>query len=200
MEYIVGVDEAGRGPLAGPVAVGAVAVPEGFDWTHIPGVRDSKKMTPLQRERVYAHLRALSHAGALRYAVSFTSARIIDRIGIVAAVERALEQALQKLQVVPQASSVFLDGSLRAPVVWKKQKTIIRGDVSEPVISLASIAAKVERDRYMTSLAKKHPKYGFDVHKGYGTAMHIATIKKHGLSPLHRATFCRGLRQPKKSV
>lgn len=200
MEYIVGVDEAGRGPLAGPVAVGVVAVQKGFDWTQIPGVRDSKKMTPLQRERVYARLRALSQAGALRYAVSFASAQTIDRIGIVAAVGRALEQALQRLKVAPHVCSVLLDGSLKASAIWKKQKTIIRGDDSEPVISLASIAAKVERDRRMVRLAKKHQEYGFEVHKGYGTAVHIAAIKKHGLSLLHRATFCRGLRQPKKSV
>lgn len=200
MSYTIGVDEAGRGPLAGPVAVGAVAVPKGFDWAQIPGVRDSKKMTPLQRERVYERMCALSRAGSLRYTVSFASAKTIDRIGIVAAVHDALSTALEKLAVSPEKSDVRLDGSLKAPTVWRTQKTIIRGDASEPVISLASIAAKVERDRKMVRLAEKHLAYGFDVHKGYGTAAHIAAIKKHGLSPEHRTSFCRGLRSAGKSV
>lgn len=198
--FLIGIDEAGRGPLAGPVAVGAVAVPEDFDWAQIPGVRDSKKMTPFQRERVYTRLRALRRSGALRYAVCFASARTIDRIGIVVAVAQALSQALNKLDVSPEESNVRLDGSLKAPVIWKKQKTIIRGDVTEPVISLASIAAKVERDRHMARIAKKYPKYGLETHKGYGTAAHMAAVRKYGLSPEHRTSFCKGLRPARKSV
>lgn len=197
---LIGVDEAGRGPLSGPVAVGAVAVLKNFNWTRIPGVRDSKKLSAAQRERVYAHMRSLSLSGEIRYAVAFVSARTIDRVGIVEAIRRALNSALTKLDVSPHESTVLLDGSLHAPAQWHKQKTIIHGDALEPVISLASIAAKVERDRRMVRLAKKHPQYGFEVHKGYGTAVHIAAIKKYGLSPEHRASFCKALRHGKKSV
>lgn len=189
--FLIGIDEAGRGPLAGPVAVGAVLVEHAFDWELIPGVRDSKKMSEKAREAVFARMEELKRDGVLRFAVAFSSAQIIDSRGIVPAVHSALARALGTLDVSPEECSVLLDGGLRAPETFAHQKTIIRGDDSEPVISLASIAAKVSRDRIMHRESAKFPEYGFEVHKGYGTKAHRELIGRLGLSPMHRASFCR---------
>ncbi len=203
MEHSIGIDEAGRGPLAGPVAVGAVVVPHDFDWSLVEGVKDSKKMTPRSRERVYETMVVLREKKALDFAVAFSSSTMIDEWGIVPAIKSALARALTHIQstsAVGREVEVLLDGGLRAPREYAAQKTIIRGDDTEPVISLASIAAKVERDRIMLRLAKKHPLYAFEVHKGYGTAAHRAAIKKHGISVVHRRTFCKTLISKEKSV
>ncbi|HVM73800.1 MAG TPA: ribonuclease HII [Candidatus Paceibacterota bacterium] len=192
--YIIGIDEAGRGPLAGPVAVGAVVVPIDFDWSSVAGAKDSKKMTPKSREVMYKKMLLLRKAGKLDFAVAFSSAALIDTHGIVPAVQSALNRALRHFpEVEPRETMVLLDGGLRAPSMFSNQKTIIRGDQSEPVISLASIATKVTRDRLMVRIAKKYPPYGFEIHKGYGTIAHRAAIKNHGLSNFHRATFCKRL-------
>lgn len=193
MRYIVGIDEAGRGPLAGPVAVGAVAVPHDFDWARIEGVRDSKKLSEKKREDVYTRMRALEGDGVLRVAVSFSDARDIDARGIVPAIYSALERALASLSLSPNSCEVLLDGGLKAPAQYTSQKTIIRGDDSERVISLASIAAKVSRDHLMLEEAKKFPEYALEVHKGYGTKAHREAISRLGLSPIHRASFCTRL-------
>jgi ribonuclease HII len=192
---IIGIDEAGRGPLAGPVAVGAVVVPHDFDWSLVIGAKDSKKMTPKSREDIYTKMLALREAQTLDFAVAFSSSTFIDMHGIVPAVRSALDRAISKITKDRpwEDIEVLLDGSLRAPKEFVNQKTIIRGDASEPVISLASIAAKVERDRLMVQLASKYPDYSFEIHKGYGTLAHRAAIKSHGLCPLHRATFCTRL-------
>lgn len=190
MRYLIGVDEAGRGPLAGPVAVGAVLIPPDFDWAEIPGVRDSKQLGAEARERIYAVMETLERRGRLRYAVRFSSAEAIDRFGITRAVRRALICALEALGGDPGACSVLLDGSLAAPPEYVRQHTIIRGDETEPVISLASIAAKVARDRRMERLAQRYPAWGFEAHKGYGTLEHRLRIRAHGFSPQHRRTFC----------
>ena len=189
-KYIIGIDEAGRGPLAGPVSVGAVLVPTHFDWELISGARDSKKMTHEAREAVYGVMRKQEVEGQLRFAVAFSAPERIDREGIVPSIRSALSRALSKLDADPGECRVLLDGGLKAPDIYLNQETIIRGDDSEPVISLASIAAKVLRDRYMVTLAKEHPQYGFELHKGYGTKLHMENMKKYGLCSVHRKTFC----------
>jgi ribonuclease HII len=199
-KYTIGIDEAGRGPLAGPVAVGVCMVPSDFDYKLVAGARDSKKMTPKAREKIYAVMCALREQGALDFTVAFSSAQMIDGEGIVSAIQNALDtgldtlfykgQSFAKKKVGSFSCQVLLDGGLKAPPEYVHQKTIIRGDDSEIVISLASIVAKVERDRLMCIEAKKYPVYGFAEHKGYGTALHRKHIRKHGLSPSHRATFC----------
>jgi ribonuclease HII len=189
IRYIIGIDEAGRGPIAGAVSVGVVCIPARFDWKPWQGVKDVKLLTPLARVRWFEKLREAKHARALRYTVSFTAASQIDRRGIVPAIRAALNRAILRLEVEPTECLVLLDGSLKAPDHFVFQKTIIRGDELEPVISLASVVAKVLRDRKMVRLAKKYPKYGFDVHKGYGTKAHYRKIKKHGLSDIHRRSF-----------
>jgi ribonuclease HII len=191
MSFLIGIDEAGRGPLAGPVAVGAVRVPIDFDWSSVAGAKDSKQMTPKSRDALYKKMCALQKAGKLDFAVAFSSATIIDHCGIVPAVQSALDRALSKItKGGPRHCLVLLDGGLHAPKEFVNQKTIIRGDQSEAVISLASIAAKVLRDRLMVKMARKYPLYGFEVHKGYGTLIHRRVIHQEGLCTLHRATFC----------
>ncbi|HWP61245.1 MAG TPA: ribonuclease HII [Candidatus Paceibacterota bacterium] len=195
-EFLIGIDEAGRGPLAGPVAVGAVAVPLGFDWTLVAGAKDSKQMSEKAREQLYGTMTDLRQAGTLNFAVAFSSSTMIDQWGIVPAIKSALARALDAVAKSTENRSAYeirLDGGLRAPTEFKNQSTIIRGDQSEPIISLASIAAKVERDRLMLRLAKKFPRYEFDRHKGYGTALHRASIIQNGLSPVHRRSFCKAL-------
>lgn len=185
MRYIVGVDEVGRGPIAGPVAVGVVAVPETFEWGSIPGVTDSKKMSHEARVRVYNRARELS----VHYAVGFSSVELIDTKGIVPAIQNALRLALEELTLDPLKCDVRLDGGLKAPQEFKQQTTITRGDASESSIGLASIMAKVERDFFMIEQSVAYPQYNFESHKGYGTKLHYAALKKHGLTPLHRRTF-----------
>jgi ribonuclease HII len=129
----------------------------------------------------------------VRFAVSFTRSEDIDRHGIVWAVHHAMKNALQKLHLPPELCTVLLDGSLRAPSVYKAQKTIIHGDATEPVISAAAILAKVERDKKMKRYGLEYPEYGFEVHKGYGTKSHMAQIQKLGLCPIHRSTFCKNI-------
>lgn len=189
MKFILGVDEAGRGPLAGPVSVGVVAVPEGFDVAaEFPGVNDSKKLSEKKREEIYERLVARAIGGDVRFVVEFEGAETIDREGIVPAVRRALDRGVRTLAPDPTGVHIQLDGALRAPSEYV-QETIIHGDALVPIISLASIAAKVERDRLMVTLAKEYPEYGFEGHKGYGTKLHYEMLQKHGLSVIHRRSF-----------
>ncbi len=189
--FLVGIDEAGRGPLAGPVSVGVVIVPATFNFKLLKGVRDSKQMTELGREIWYEQLRVLEEEHGARHIVQFSSARFIDEYGIVPAVRTAIARALCLLEVIPEHTEILLDGALRAPSRFIYQKTIIRGDESEPLISLASIAAKVKRDRLMRKHALRYPAYGFDIHKGYGTKMHREALIEYGLCDIHRKTFCK---------
>lgn len=187
--YIIGIDEVGRGPLAGPVAVGVVCVPVGFSMKFFRGIKDSKQLSEKAREEWFAKIRAESKKRKLKYKVSFASPQTIDKRGIVKAISQCIESCLRRLEVLPQRTLVLLDGSLKAPKEFKNQKTIIGGDESEPVISAGAIMAKVSRDRRMIRLAKKYPRYSFHIHKGYGTALHYKKIKKHGLSKIHRRSF-----------
>ncbi len=189
--HTIGIDEAGRGPLAGPVAVGAVCVPVDFDWALIPGVADSKKVTPKNREAIFWRATELKEQHLLDFAVMLVSAETIDRIGITGAVKEGIVSCLQKLPMPPASTMILLDGLLHAPPTYVHQETIIRGDAKERVIGLASICAKVTRDTYMVRVADDYPDYHFDVHKGYGTKAHIEAIQTHGLSTLHRRSFTR---------
>jgi len=189
MKFILGVDEAGRGPLAGPVSVGAVVVPEGFDVAkEFPGVNDSKKLSEKKREVLYEMLVARVAEGDVRFAVEFESAATIDAEGIAVAVRRALARAVTTLAPDASLVRVQLDGSLKAPIEYA-QETIIGGDALIPLISLASIAAKVERDHLMCKLAEDFPQYGFEIHKGYGTRAHYDALGEYGLCAIHRRSF-----------
>ncbi|MCA9363973.1 ribonuclease HII [Candidatus Kaiserbacteria bacterium] len=189
--YSVGVDEAGRGPLAGPVAVGVVVVPKNFDWKCVPGVTDSKKLSEKNREAIFLRTQQLKKEQVLDYAVSLVSAATIDKKGITQAVRQGIDRGLRRLKLNPAETEIKLDGLLRAPSNYPHQETIVKGDQKERIIGLASILAKVIRDRHMVRLAKKYPEYGFEIHKGYGTEAHRTALAVHGLSVVHRASFCR---------
>lgn len=185
--HIIGIDEAGRGPLAGPVAVGMCIVPVGFDFAQIPNVRDSKKLSERQREECMQCIVCLLNKDVLHYKVSFGSASQIDKRGIEKVTQSAIERLLRLYD--PKKCRVLLDGRLKAPAEFIHQKTITKGDDKEPVISLASICAKVLRDRKMVRYAKKYPEYGFEKHKGYGTKHHKSQIVDHGTCEIHRISF-----------
>jgi len=204
MKWMIGIDEAGRGPLAGPVAVGVAMVPVNFDWTLLPGVTDSKKLSEKKREEIFKAAGHLVKEGKIDLVVSMSGPQIIDRVGITTAVNRSISRALVRLEknttverskrsVRLEEESFKLDGGLRAPERFADQETIIKGDQKERIIGLASIAAKVTRDRYMVKLSntKCWTVYGFEKHKGYGTKAHREAILEHGCSSLHRATYCR---------
>jgi ribonuclease HII len=193
IQYVVGVDEVGRGPLAGPLAVGAFCVPvermRDFKKFSV-GVRDSKKLSEKKREEWFG--RILHGVGAKKFSfvVSFASTEIIDRHGLSFALHTTLSESLKKLKIPPTETLVLLDGGLYAPKEYLFQKTIIKGDEKEQIISLSSIAAKVLRDRKMVALAKKYPEYGFEKHKGYGTALHYDAILQFGeIEKIHRKSF-----------
>lgn len=191
MKFLIGVDEAGRGPLAGPITVAALSVVGGKASAKqlFRGVRDSKKFSEKQREEWFAKLKKLKKEGIIGYAAASSSAIVIDRHGIVGATKRALARAIKRVVANPENCEILLDGSLYAPRMYTNQKTIIRGDDRIPIIAAASIIAKVLRDRKMKRLSKKFPHYSFEIHKGYGTALHYRKIKKHGPSPIHRRSF-----------
>jgi ribonuclease HII len=191
MTFVLGIDEAGRGPLAGPVAVGVVLVAEGYDIrAAFPGLNDSKKLTKKRRDALHELLLVEAKKGNVRVVVSYASEKVIDRRGISFAVRSALARGVKKVAPSPEGVRVLLDGSLAAPEEYE-QETIIGGDALEPAIMLAALAAKVGRDRLMEALAQEYPGYGFEVHKGYGTPAHQAAIRERGLSPVHRRSFCR---------
>ncbi len=187
--WVLGVDEAGRGPLAGPVAVGIVAVPEGFDVAkEFVGVADSKQLSEKKREVLFTMLEERQKKGDVRFVVEFESANAIDEKGIAVVIREATSRGVNKLAPDAALVRVQLDGALKAPVEYVQQ-TIIGGDASVPLISLASIAAKVTRDRLMCELAREYPLYGLEKHKGYGTKAHYEALVAHGPSPIHRRSY-----------
>jgi len=190
-QFTIGIDEVGRGPLAGPMTVCAVVIPASFDKKKIKEVRDSKKVNENKREEWYTKAREWKRSGQINFFVRSISAKKIDEIGISRATRYLVRKALQNVE--EENVKVLLDGLLYAPERFKKQKTIIHGDATEPVISFASVIAKVFRDRKMKRLAKIYTEYGFDKHVGYGTAMHYKAIKKYGLTPEHRRSFLKNL-------
>lgn len=189
----IGIDEVGRGPVAGPVTVCAfAAVDVERVLEHAPApLRDSKQLTALQRAKWMEHLRVAQSKGLCTFAVASVSAQGIDTYGISASITSALTKALAQLAGDPATVTVFLDGSLRAPQEYVRQTTIIKGDSLIPIISLASIVAKETRDAVMKKLGKQFPEYGFERHVGYGTKAHYAAIAKYGTTPHHRISFLR---------
>jgi ribonuclease HII len=180
---IAGVDEAGRGPLAGPVVASAVILPEQPDLGLLSGLNDSKLMTAEKRESLFARI----HEIALSAAVGFAQAREIDEINILEASRRAMERAIMKLN--PQPDWLLLDAITIEGYPFDRQQPIIHGDALSLSIAAASVVAKVTRDRLMLELDDKFPGYGFAKHKGYGTAAHLAALRKLGPCPEHRGTF-----------
>lgn len=208
-KWIVGVDEAGRGPLAGPVAVGVVLIPADFDWDKIREVNDSKKLSENKRDEIYLTAMKLAKAGEIFCAVEMTPAKAIDKRGISLVIRECIDKGLRTVLAEASDTStrsrlgldwgmveVKLDGSLKAPDYCINQETIIKGDAKEKVIGLASILAKVTRDTYMKKLAKRtaYQAYHFERHKGYGTVAHRKAIAKEGLSPEHRASYCKNIK------
>jgi ribonuclease HII len=198
--YIVGIDEVGRGPLAGPITVAAVAISRGGGGVarekFLKNLKDSKKLSAKKREHFLKEFSAYQTTNSDFFmAVASVGPRMIDAMGISAAarlcVKRCLGKIMMSLSTDPLHFTLLLDGGLRAPKEYIYQKSIIKGDEKVPVIAAASIVAKVTRDAYMTEIHKKFPDYNFAQHKGYGTRAHEAAIKKHGLCALHRKTFCR---------
>jgi len=170
--------------------VGVVKISTNFDRKFFKGIKDSKKLSETKREKWFQKIREVEPRGDLEFAVSLVSEKIIDKKGIVYAINFGIKRCLEKLKI-KTGDQIFLDGGIKAPKNFIHQKTIIKGDEKVPIISLASICAKVMRDRYMVRLSKKYPKYGFDVHKGYGTLMHRKNIKKYGSAEPHRRTFLK---------
>ena len=178
---ICGVDEAGRGPLAGPVCAAAVILPPNAE---IPGLNDSKKLTDKKRRELMPVIKEM----AIAYGIAFADEKEIDEINILQATYRAMHRAIEALPVKPDLALV--DGN-RAGDFGLPVKTVVKGDSLSASIAAASILAKVTRDDLMLELAGKYPQYGFEVHKGYGTKAHYAALTEHGPSDIHRMTFLK---------
>ena len=180
VKYVGGIDEAGRGPLAGPVVVACVVMPED---SMIEGVNDSKKISEKKREALYEKI----IEEAISYGIGIVSQEEIDELNILRATKKALTMALTGMKIKP--SVILVDALTGIDTLGIPYKSIIKGDANSYSIAAASIIAKVTRDRIMREWDKVYPEYGFAGHKGYGTAKHIAAIKEYGLCPLHRRTF-----------
>ena len=176
---IAGVDEAGRGPLAGPVVAAAVILD---DLKPIKGLNDSKQLTALARERLYIEI----HAKALCFCIAQASVEEIDELNILQATMLAMRRAVEGLRLRP--NKVLVDGN-RLPTLKIAAEAIVKGDAKVKAISAASILAKVYRDQLCRELHLQHPQYGFDGHKGYPTPAHLAALKEHGACPHHRRSF-----------
>lgn len=180
---ICGIDEAGRGPLAGPVFAAACILPAGFDTQ---GLNDSKKLSEKKREALFDRL---THSDAL-WAVGTASVAEIDTLNILQATFLAMKRAVDALPVKPDLALV--DGN-RLPGTGIEERTVVKGDSLSFSIAAASVLAKVSRDRYMLSLAEKYPQYSFEKHKGYGTKLHYERLKQYGISEVHRRSFLKNL-------
>lgn len=180
-KLICGVDEAGRGPLAGPVCAAAVIMPEGLI---IEGVNDSKKLTAKRRENLFDIIKN----EAVCYSVAFASASEIDEINILNATHLAMNRAVEGLE---KASEVVLVDGNSLPKWYYNSEAIVKGDAVCHSIACASILAKVSRDRLMLLEAEKYPQYSFEKHKGYGTKVHVQALKEYGPCPIHRKTFLK---------
>ena len=226
MRYIIGIDEVGRGCLAGPVTVTALAIPEDFDFSPPAGgfdfglsspefnsksknlsaltsrpnliLRDSKKLSPRQREEWIVRLEQVPE---IKFATKSVKPNLIDRINIAnaanLAVERALKELFSKYEILPDDCSIYLDGGLyikgrrHQEKNFKSASTVVKGDELVPAVSLASIVAKVYRDKYMDRLSRSYPQFLFNKHKGYATKVHREAIKEHGITEFHRLSFLK---------
>ncbi|MCQ2452422.1 MAG: ribonuclease HII [Oscillospiraceae bacterium] len=182
--YVVGVDEAGRGPLAGPVFAAAVVLPE---ETNLPGLNDSKKLTAKKRDWLYDAIREQ----ALAYGIAHADEKTIDEINILNAVYQAMNEAASQIPLSPRL--LLIDGNRNKGIVGES-RCVIKGDAKCACIAAASILAKVSRDRYMEKLAESYPQYGFERHKGYGTALHYEKLREFGPAPIHRLSFLKNLK------
>lgn len=178
---ICGVDEAGRGPLAGPVCAGAVILPRGLE---IPGLNDSKKLTDKKRRELYPIIKEQ----AIAWGIGFASHEEIDELNILQATYLAMSRAIQALE--GKADFALIDGN-RAKDFGIPLKTVVKGDSLSASIAAASVLAKVARDDIMQEMAKEYPEYGFEVHKGYGTKQHYEALRQHGHCPIHRMSFLK---------
>lgn len=178
-DCICGIDEAGRGPFAGPVVAGAVVLPKGLK---IEGLNDSKQVSPKRREELYDEIREK----AVSFGIGMSSPARIDEINILQATYEAMQHAVEDLQVVPD---LLLNDAVTIPQIPIKQIGIIKGDARSLSIAAASIMAKVTRDRLMVEYASLYPEYGFEKNKGYGSAEHREALQKYGPCPIHRNTF-----------
>lgn len=180
MDYIAGIDEVGRGPLAGPVLAACVILPKDL---YLEGVNDSKKLSPKKRDALFDIITEY----AIAIGIGRVSPNRIDEVNILNATHEAMKYALLNCSVKPE--HVLID-AITLNNIPVPQTAIIKGDAKSQSIAAASIVAKVTRDREMVKWNKIYPEYGFDRHKGYGTAFHIQAIREHGLCPIHRTTFC----------
>ena len=180
-QIVCGVDEAGRGPLAGPVCAAAVILPANAE---IPGLNDSKKLTDKKRRELMPIIKEM----ALAYGIAFADEHEIDEINILQATYLAMQRAIDQLSVRPDLALV--DGN-RAGNFGLPVKTVVKGDSLSASIAAASVLAKVTRDDLMLQMAEQYPQYGFEIHKGYGTKAHYAALTEHGPSPIHRMTFLK---------
>jgi len=176
---VAGVDEAGRGPLAGPVVAAAVILD---DMNPIKGLADSKILTAFRREKLFDEIRAK----ALCCSIAEASVEEIEQLNILQATLLAMRRAVEGLRLIPKL--VLVDGN-RLPLLTMRAEAIVKGDATVPAISAASILAKVHRDRWCAEYDLQFPQYGFAQHKGYGTAVHLAALREHGACPQHRKTF-----------
>ena len=200
-KYKVGIDEVGRGPVAGPVAVCATFIEvrnEDYLKSELCGMRDSKKISEKKRVVFFEKIKNLKNCNMIFSSVVFVSAKDIDMIGIVLSIQKALDMALENIfkneklkKINKKEVEVLLDGGLKCSKEFLNQKTIIKGDDKEFVISVASVTAKVMRDKKMIEYGNKFPEYLFEKHKGYGTKAHMEAVKKYGLLNIHRKTFLR---------
>lgn len=181
IKFLCGVDEAGRGPLAGPVCAAAVILPANID---IPGLNDSKKLSDKRRRELFPVIKEQ----AIAFGIAFADHNEIDEINILQATYLAMERAIAKLKIRPEAA--IIDGN-RAKDFGIPVETVVHGDSRSASIAAASILAKVTRDDYMLQMAKEYPQYGFEIHKGYGTKAHYAALESFGACPIHRMTFLR---------
>jgi len=177
--YICGIDEAGRGPLAGPVVAGAVILPKDLKLLYI---NDSKKLSPAKREELYA----IITEQAISFSTGVVNAGRIDEINILQATYEAMKMAVAGLSITP---GILLNDAVTIPGMTMPQESIIKGDAKSVSIAAASILAKVTRDRMMAAYDELYPEYGFIKHKGYGTKAHIEVLRQLGASPIHRRTF-----------
>ena len=179
--YIAGVDEAGRGPLAGPVCAAACILPQNLE---IPGLNDSKKLSPQKREALYDVI----IKSAVSYGIAFATVEEIESLNILNATFLAMNRALSQLS--PQPALALIDGN-RNSGISIPSRCVVKGDSLCADIAAASVLAKVTRDRYMLTMAEQYPEYGFEKHKGYGTVQHYAALRQFGPSPIHRPSFLR---------
>lgn len=184
---VCGVDEAGRGPLAGPVFAAAVILPENCE---IAGLNDSKKLTEKKREALFDVIKEK----AVSYSIASVDEKTIDEINILQATYLAMKNAVEGLDV--PADYALIDGN-RMPPISIDGETVVKGDAKSPSIAAASILAKVSRDRFMLELDKKYPQYKFSQHKGYGTKLHYEMLTEHGVSDCHRMSFLRSFYEKK---